>query len=102
MAALRPLKKRLVVIWHCLSAAVRRHVNYILSNAATSAQVTRPEAGSEFAAIEWSRAWLAQNADHDAYLLVRADGTPVADFVRTVAGQWYAIGKFGAARGGSA
>lgn len=77
-------------------------MNYLLSNAATSAQVARTEAAGEFAALEWSRAWLAQNADHDEYLLARADGTSIAHFVRTIAGQWYAISMFSGAKGGSA
>jgi hypothetical protein len=73
-------------------------VNYILSNTATSERMGQTEVGGDIAALEWFRDWLAGHADHDSHLLAREDGALVAHFVRTVAGQWYAIGQSGTAR----
>jgi hypothetical protein len=74
--------------------ADRSVMTYFLMRAGTSAEATRIDAASDFAAIELSRDWLVRAGDHEAdYLLARGDGSHLAHFVRTVAGQWYAIGQ---------
>jgi hypothetical protein len=72
-------------------------MTYFLTQAGTSAEVAKFDAASDFAAIELSRDWLVRDGDHEQdYLLARGDGSQLAHFVRTVAGQWYAIGQFAA------
>jgi glycosyltransferase involved in cell wall biosynthesis len=68
-----------------------------LCNVASRAEVARTEATSDFDAITSFRERLARQADQEEYLVTRSDGAPIAHFIRTVAGQWYAIARAGAA-----
>lgn len=61
-----------------------------LANDATE-PVLSGDLESDFAAIDWARAWLEANANHNRYRLQRPDGSKPMLMIKTLAGQWYAM-----------
>lgn len=68
----------------------------VVQNGRASEAIASQDCESDVTATSWALDWARHHADHDDYILEKADGTKSYRLIHTIGGQWYAMQGGGA------